>query len=239
MEIIEIDWKDVLNSYLKTPYSFLGYSYYKEEYRHDETCWQTDIQIIQIYRDIISSITFIDEDGIRCYVVSGEASLEGVKTMYLNKMRELNPEMYGVYSKYLHDKDEEKKKYHGFPINRNRREWDDNIVYKSLQRFSTMKPNIIGSIPCKLNENNYIKTDERETSKHNENVLSNIHEQAINVLKSYGGNWVMNAFSPQRQEEVLNYLYHRYKTISTSDLKKAFDSILDELSNINLKPFGE
>lgn len=76
-------------------------------------------------------------------------------------------------------------------------------------------------------------------AQHNENVLSNIHEQAINVLKSYGGNWVMNAFSPQRQEEVLNYLYHRYKTISTSDLKKAFDSILDELSNINLKPFGE
>lgn len=96
---------------------------------------------------------------------------------------------------------------------------------------------------AKLSNENEILTQkqtiiDRET-QHNENVLSNIHEQVINVLKSYGGNWVMNAFSPQRQEEVLNYLYHRYKTISTSDLKKAFDSILDELSNINLKPFGE
>lgn len=33
----------------------------------------------------------------------------------------------------------------------------------------------------------------------------------------------------------MNYLSHRYKTISTNDLKKAFDSILDNSSNVNLK----
>ena len=80
---------------------------------------------------------------------------------------------------------------------------------------------------------------QKQTTIDRENTISIIHEQVMNVLKSYGGNWVMNAFNSQRQEEVLNYLYHRYKTISTSDLKKAFESILDELSNIDLKPFGE
>ena len=105
---------------------------------------------------------------------------------------------------HLHDKDEEKKKYHGFLINRNRQTRDTNIVYKSLQRFSTMKPHIIGSIPCKLNENNCIKTDDRKTSKYNENVLSNIHEQVINVLKSYGGNWLMGLDSMEKlQDEYL------------------------------------
>ena len=231
MEIVEIDWKDVLNTYLKTCNSFPNYLYYKQEGKLDEMCREADKQIRLIYHDISSSTTFIDEDTIRCYVISGEVSQEGVKMMYLNKMRESNPEMYGVYSKYLHDKDEEKKKYHGFMIDRNR--IGDNIVCQSLQSFSTMKPTIIGSVPCKLNQNNYIKTAERE------NVVSLIHDQVINVLKSYGGNWVMNTFSTQRQDEVLNYLYHRYKTISKSGIKKAFESILDELSNINLKPFGE
>ena len=95
----------------------------------------------------------------------------------------------------------------------------------------------------KLTNENEILTQKQTVldreAQHHENVLSLIHETTMNVLKSYGGNWVMNAFNPRRQEEVFDYLYHRYKNISTNDLKKAFDSIHDELSNIDLKPFGE
>ena len=110
MEIIEIDWKYILNTYLNVSYSFPNYMYYKSCGQLDEMCKETDSQINKIYYDITSSITFIDEDKIHCYVVSGKPSLEDVKTLYLNKMRELHSEMYGVFSKYLHEKDEEKKK---------------------------------------------------------------------------------------------------------------------------------
>ena len=120
-----------------------------------------------------------------------------------------------------------------------------NEQNKYLQTISTLQNKIrnLESANNVLTHENEILTQKQTVldreAQHDENVLSLIHEQVINVLKSYGGNWVMNAFNSQRQEEVLNYLYHRYKNISTNDLKKAFDSILDELSNINLKPFGE
>ena len=83
------------------------------------------------------------------------------------------------------------------------------------------------------------KLKNNQLSKPDEQQMSTIRETIINILKSYAGNWVMNAFSKQRQEEVMNYLEHRYKSISSIDLMNILRSVLDEISQIDLKPFGE
>lgn len=64
----------------------------------------------------------------------------------------------------------------------------------------------------------------------NEDVILMIHDVVINTFKSYGGNWKIKAFGSKRQDEVLNYIIHKFKDISKSLLEKAFNSILDEMA---------
>ena len=69
-------------------------------------------------------------------------------------------------------------------------------------------------------------------------VYNLIHDQTINAFKSYKGNWVMNAFNSQRQEEVFNYISHKVNTIDRKKLKQVFEQIINEISQIDVKPYG-
>lgn len=70
-------------------------------------------------------------------------------------------------------------------------------------------------------------------------VYNLIHDQTLNAFKSYKGNWVMNAFNSQRQEEVFNYMSHKVNTIDKNKLKLVFEQIINEISQIDVKPYGE
>ena len=66
----------------------------------------------------------------------------------------------------------------------------------------------------------------------NKEVMEAIHDTVIDAFKSYGGNWIIKAFGSKRRDEVFNYTVHRFKNISTSELEKAFEKILDEMAFI-------
>ena len=65
-------------------------------------------------------------------------------------------------------------------------------------------------------------------------------QEAINAFRSYPGNWVMDSFTKERQEVVLNYLLHRYNgRYSAKIIQKAFEGILVEIAQVELKPFNQ
>ena len=83
------------------------------------------------------------------------------------------------------------------------------------------------------------KIEELTTPVNSDSLFSDVKLHIINAFKSYGGNWLMDAYDETRQQTVYNYIVHKFKDIEQDVLVELMKEALNELAEMNVKPYGE
>lgn len=135
---------------------------------------------------------------------------EKFDSIYINFLKSNYPLYFEDYEKYIKD-----------IIDYRRKRTEELKEYFKVIEFEQMTFN-----------NNEEELKEKQT-------YENLKQAIKTVMMSYNGNWVIDSFGKRRREKIINFIRHKFKSTFEEKIIKAYDELLDELAEIDIKPYGE